>query len=427
MTNRQISDTADAIVKQFKDKDVKLELTDVMNDLNSLVIQYGLPINEAMRSIIRKEAKKHDVKLYIGSSNTTVRNLSDLIIGEWATIKVLCVYVSKPPVKSIHQAGIFSDSTKSMKFTAWARDRKNDKPLPIMKKGHWYKIESCIVNDYKGTPIINLQKNSVVTEINDEEDVVIITPFTKLENVTKGVFSARAKIVKLFDTKSDKLQYSGIIGDETKAKRFVLWSSTHYTGKLEEGKSYEFNYFNVDTIGDSAEDTIILTNNIKEISENIEVTDNVIELIGNIVAINQGSGVIKRCTVPDCKRALDKYSMCPIHELQKTFDYDMRIKAIIDDGEKSYYANISKPISEKLTGMKLEDLIEYVETNPLGYDNIINDIVKKLVGKYYTFKVIEIDNRLIVKNAIPLTFEQMEEYSKIPIIPYGDIITGDGV
>ena len=53
---------------------------------------------------------------------------------------------------------------------------------------------------------------------------------------------------------------------------------------------------------------------------------------GVIVHLAPGSGLIKRCPVEGCNRVLSRQNYCPVHEIQKDFRYDLRIKGVLDDG-----------------------------------------------------------------------------------------------
>ena len=91
---------------------------------------------------------------------------------------------------------------------------------------------------------------------------------------------------------------------------------------------------------------------------------------GAIVHVAPGSGIIKRCPVEGCNRALSRQNYCPIHEIQPKFVYDLRIKGWLDDGEKTHSILLQRDVVESLTGITLAEAQEIAENNPLGMDEV---------------------------------------------------------
>ena len=69
--------------------------------------------------------------------------------------------------------------------------------------------------------------------------------------------------------------------------------------------------------------------------------------------IGPGSGLIKRCPVEGCNRVLSKRNYCPVHEVQNDFRYDLRIKAVLDDGVKAHNILMLKEVVEADAGLTL--------------------------------------------------------------------------
>jgi len=132
------------------------------------------------------------------------------------------------------------------------------------------------------------------------------------------------------------------------------------------------------------------------------------EIRGTIVHIAPGSGLIKRCPVEGCNRALSRQNYCPVHEIQPKFIYDLRIKGWLDDGKKTYNLLLQRDVVESLTGMMLDAAKELAENNPLGMDEVFLRIRDTILGRYVMCKGREIDNRLLVRACERLNVEPGE-------------------
>jgi replication factor A1 len=140
----------------------------------------------------------------------------------------------------------------------------------------------------------------------------------------------------------------------------------------------------------------------------IEVRRNETESRGALVHVAPGSGLIKRCPVEGCNRTLSRQNYCPVHEIQPNFRYDLRIKAVLDDGDRARNVLMQREIVEKLAGITLEEAIQIAETNPLGMDEIFYRIRNAVLGRYYTCNGSEFGGRLLVNSCTPIRFDPGE-------------------
>jgi replication factor A1 len=76
-------------------------------------------------------------------------------------------------------------------------------------------------------------------------------------------------------------------------------------------------------------------------------------IIGTIVDVKEGSGLIKRC--PQCKRVVQK-GACRLHGKVDGYP-DLRVKAVLDDGNSSLTAVMGRPVTEALLGMNLDECV----------------------------------------------------------------------
>ena len=117
-----------------------------------------------------------------------------------------------------------------------------------------------------------------------------------------------------------------------------------------------------------------------------------IEFSGAIVEVQKGSGLIKRC--PVCKRVLTK-GICGEHGKVEGA-YDLRIKAVLDDGRKAQDILINRETTERLVGLTL-DQAKQMAMEALDHEVVRALIEEHLVGKYYTVTGRRVDRYIIVE------------------------------
>ncbi|WP_062399835.1 hypothetical protein [Methanogenium cariaci] len=135
-------------------------------------------------------------------------------------------------------------------------------------------------------------------------------------------------------------------------------------------------------------------------------------ITGAIVQMSAGSGLIKRCRVAGCNRALSRQNFCPVHEMQQEFRYDLRITGVVDDGITAKNVIIQREAVEKATGLTLEKAIEIAEISPpLGPDDVFMQFHERLMGRYISCTGPDIDGTILVSDADSLnliTYDQGE-------------------
>jgi replication factor A1 len=89
---------------------------------------------------------------------------------------------------------------------------------------------------------------------------------------------------------------------------------------------------------------------LKDLSDTDGAYD--VETEGDVLSLRPGSGLIERC--PTCSRVMQK-GQCRAHGRLEGLP-DLRIKAVLDDGTGSMICVLDRILTEKLTGITLEDL-----------------------------------------------------------------------
>jgi replication factor A1 len=231
------------------------------------------------------------------------------------------------------------------------------------------------------------------------------TPVVKAADIKEDGkwVTLRAKVVQLWEANQESISQVGLLGDESGTIKFTKWAKASALPTLEEGKSYMFK--NVTTSEWQGQFSVKLnkTSEIVSLNEDIEVGSTPVEFCGAIVDIQSGSGLIKRC--PECNRALVK-GACGEHGKVEGL-YDLRVKAVMDDGEKVQDILLNREITEALTGITLEKAKE-MATEALDQAVVLDLIKNKLVGRYFVVTGAKLD-RFILVETITQDVKPLEE------------------
>jgi replication factor A1 len=416
MTESQIDKTADRIIDLFATHNVKLQRADVVGKLTELMHDFGLPQQEAERTVGQIYARAHNVTIQFRATDAGTKPIGDLTPGEWVTVEGRIISAIRPVGnKSIFQMGVIADATGSIAFTAWARNKnnKNDVPLEEMQVGQWYRIANAIVDEYQGAASLKIPRTTVVGPMTDQGPVTpVLTP---VDEIKPGIVSVKAKVVRLFTPSSDKIRQTGILGDETGTVKFTIWESEAPTMTLEEGKAYAFHYAKCTVYNDKND--LTLTPQIIPVTDVIAVKSGKTTRSGAIVQVRQNSGLIKRCPVEGCGKPLSRMNYCPVHEVQNNFVYDLRIRAVFDDGHETLTLTIPKEAVERLTGMELDDAVHLATTTPIGFDEVFMRFKKMLTGRYVTVSGTLYDDSMFVTDCTFMTLAQMQDQIKMATVP----------
>ncbi len=202
--------------------------------------------------------------------------------------------------------------------------------------------------------------------------------------------NVKAKVVQLWENTHESISQVGLVGDETGTIKFTKWERAELPD-VEEGKSYLFKNIVVNEWNGKFQINLNKTSSIESIDEDLEVGSSTATFTGAMVDIQSGSGLIKRC--PECNRALTK-GACMEHGKVDGI-YDLRIKAVMDDGTTTQDAIIKRDISEDITDMTLESAIA-MAADALDQGVVLEQMKKALVGKYYTISGSRIERYLLV-------------------------------
>ncbi|WP_135821572.1 replication factor A [Halostella litorea] len=188
-----------------------------------------------------------------------------------------------------------------------------------------------------------------------------------------------AKVVDLWDPRSDAVAQVGLIGDPTGTIKFTKWAKSDLP-ELEEGKVYRLENVVTDEYQGQFSVKLNSTTLIEELDEDIEVGDDTEEVAGALVDIQSGSGLIKRCPEEDCTRVLQN-GRCQEHG-EVEGEFDLRIKGVLDDGEDAHEVIFDKEATEDLTGMSLAEAKD-MAMDALDTTVVADEMAEDVLGRYY--------------------------------------------
>ncbi len=189
----------------------------------------------------------------------------------------------------------------------------------------------------------------------------------------------RAKVVELWEPRSESVAQVGLLGDDSGRMKFIAFTTSELP-ELEEGKSYALGNVVTDEYQGNFSVKLNRTTSITELDEEIEVGDDSTSVEGALVDIQSGSGLIKRCPEEGCTRVLQN-GRCSEHGSVEG-EFDLRIKAVVDDGDEVHEVIFNREMTEELTGIELD------EAKQMAMDALDTTIVEEemrgdLVGFYY--------------------------------------------
>ncbi|EMA55797.1 hypothetical protein [Halococcus thailandensis] len=198
-------------------------------------------------------------------------------------------------------------------------------------------------------------------------------------NTAEEWIDITAKVVELWEPRSDSIAQVGLVGDETGRIKFTSWAKSDLP-TLEEGSVYQLGNVVTDEYQGQFSVKLNRTTTIEELDEEIEVGDNTTEVEGALVDIQSGSGLIKRCPHEDCTRVLQN-GRCSEHG-EVEGEFDLRIKGVLDNGNVVHEVIFNEEMTEELTGITLAEAKERA-MDALDTTVVADDISDDVLGQYY--------------------------------------------
>lgn len=213
------------------------------------------------------------------------------------------------------------------------------------------------------------------TELDDQNSVVDIGSIDSAEEW----ITVEAKVIDLWEPQSDAIGQVGLLGDETGTVKFTKWSKSDLP-TLDEDQVYRLSNVVTDEYQGQYSVKLNRTTTIETLDKDITVGDDTQEIEGALVDIQSGSGLIKRCPKDDCTRVLQN-GRCSEHG-DVDGEFDLRVKAVIDDGSTAHEVILDKEMTEEITSITLEEAKD-MAMDALDTTVVVEEISQKILGRYY--------------------------------------------
>lgn len=188
-----------------------------------------------------------------------------------------------------------------------------------------------------------------------------------------------AKVVDLWEPRSDSIAQVGLLGDPSGTLKFTKWAKSDLP-ELEEDGVYRLENVVTDEYEGRFSVKLNRTTTITELDEELEVGNDESEIEGAFVDVQSGSGLIKRCPEEGCTRVLQN-GRCSEHG-EVEGEFDLRIKGVLDDGREVQEVIFDQEATEEVAGITLEEA-KQMAMDALDTTVVADEIRDELLGRYY--------------------------------------------
>ncbi len=396
----------DQISARLKDQNISVPDEEIEVRLRKLIDDFRVPEGEARRSVLNYFQKEHGIIPQARASSEKVKISEIKESGRWVDLEVKVLDLWEPATEAISQTGLVGDGSGAMKFVKWKKSE-----LPELVQGQSYSLKKVVTDEFQGRFSIKLNRTSLIEPLEKEVEARSASRAAQemkvIEISEPGLWvDLKVKVAQLWEPNSDSISQSGLIGDETGSIKFVKWAKADLPN-LEEGKSYLLRNMVTDEFQGRFSVKLNRTSQIEPLDVDVEIGSQAAEFSGALVDVQKGSGLIKRC--PMCKRSLAK-GVCTEHgKVDGT--YDLRIKAVLDDGRRVQDVLINRETTERLVGLTMEDA-RMMAMEALDHEVVRALIESKLVGRYFLITGPRVDRYLLVETInelMPVTESSVDE------------------
>ena len=402
-----MKEMVDQIKIRLRDQKIEVSDEDIESRLKKLIVDFRVPESEARRSVLNYFLKEHGILPAARVSSEKVKIADIKEAGRWVDLEVKILELWEPASDTISQTGLVGDGTGSLKFVKWTKSE-----LPDLEEGKSYILRRLVTDEFQGRFSVKLNRTSQIEPLEMDVEAkssggASTEPLKVVEINEPGRWvDLEVKVAQLWETNSESISQSGLVGDETGTIKFVKWAKAELPD-LEEGKSYRLRNLVTDEFQGRFSVKLNRTSQIEPLDCDIAIGSVAALFSGALVDLQKGSGLIKRC--PVCKRSLAK-GVCTEHgKVEGT--YDLRIKAVLDDGRRVQDVLINRETTERLVDITLEQA-KQTAMEALDHEVVRSMIESRMMGRYYSVTGPRVDRYLLVEsiNEMPaVSVAQVEE------------------
>jgi replication factor A1 len=424
---KDIESHIDDILNALGEKSEKEVTRDELKRELNKFMEYGVPIDQAKQTLIKKFG---GIAVLSSSGQSSERTLiSDLQPNE-RSVNLLCRVIAVNPKEITVKGdtrkifyGILGDESGTIPFTAWKSE------LDI-EKGDVIEISNAYTREWQGAAQLNFgDRISIKKTDKDKLPESAFTPRElKVNDFRSGIgaIDVTVRILEVNEREAEvggetKKVFSGTLADETGKAQFTSW----YDFKLKKDEVFRITGGYIKSWKGIPQLTFDQRATVKKLDKSkipkgdIKLTKTPIHTLiekrgavdvnveGAIIEVRPGSGVITRC--PECNRTIQN-GVCSIHGKVNGIQ-DLRLKLIVDDGTGSISTVLNKDLTEKILGKSFE------ECKKIDENSLLNEINKKLFAHKINLRGNalgdEFGTSLIARDAKPVDIDIKEEALKL--------------
>jgi replication factor A1 len=355
--------------------------------------EYGVPVEEAKQTLRRKygDAESDD------SGESVTKDVAGISTDDSSvatTVRVLSVgkrSIQYNDEQHVIFEGELADESGKISYTAWEDFE--------LEPGETIRLGNADVRDWDGQPELNLGDSTTVERVDEDIEVPYdiggdaslaeLKPGDRGVNVEGQVLECETKIIDGREGETKIL--SGVLGDRTARLPFTDWEPRD---EITEGNSVRIEDTFVREFRGVPSVNISEFSTVQRLETPVEVADSAqqrtirdavesgglfdVELVGNVVAIRDGSGLIERC--PECGRVVQN-GQCRSHGDVDGED-DLRVKAILDDGTGTVTVILDEELTAEVYGGGIEAAREHAR-DAMDRDVVADEIRTRVVGREF--------------------------------------------
>lgn len=355
--------------------------------------QYGVPIEEAKQTVRRNYGGGESS----GASAVSTKTIEEITTADSrvnTTVRVLAVgkrSIQYNGEEHVISEGEFADGTGKISFTSWEEFD--------LQPGETLELGNVDVREWDGEPELNLgdatsverasEDLEIAYDIGGDSDLASLEPGDRGVNVEVQVLDVEEKVIDGRDGETEIL--SGVVGDETGRLPFTDWEprgelTAENSVRIEDVFVREFR--GVPSVNVSEFSSVEVLSSPVEVAESgtrYEIGEAIetgglfdLELMGNVVAVRDGSGLVERC--PECGRVIQG-GQCRSHGEVEGED-DLRVKAILDDGTGTVTVVLDDSLTKEVYGGDIDDAREHAR-DAMDREVVADTIRENIVGREF--------------------------------------------
>ena len=376
----------------------KADKKEIERMLTNYIEVYKVSLDEAKRSIVRHFGGEPG-----GLAVGPMKKIADLKGPENnVDLLVRVVFVQSKDVKvkgeakTIH-AGILGDDTGTIPFTAWTDEFPFEKGDVISVRNAYTKdgLRSVEVNMGDRCRVLKEEKDALPAFRGPVSEAKVVD---FREGMSRVAVMARILGIEKREVEVDGLKktvFSGTMADETGKCSFSAWHDFELKAgdvvRIEGGYIKSWRGIPQFSFDDRAVLEKVPSDKMPSADELMEKASMMIEtvnarggafdttIVGVILDVKPGSGLIQRC--PECNRVVQK-GACRVHG-KVDGKWDLRIKAVIDDGTGAMTVVFNRELTETFISMDMDACIAMAQ-KAANMDIIADKIRDVLLAKTVT-------------------------------------------